>query len=180
MVESNNAYYNVLTKSKLTHFSSANTKQNHNSRSLKQTKTTTQKFEDEIVENSKDPLWWSHGALQVQTPHLQKITISKQDQRASLIKDCFSGIRQEHYVLPILLQERDKEVDAHLNILKELLLFHGKVTNSNTHTQNLLQLELHSRFGLVHLPFQGLLVTHQSWELSCNIRHHFKKSSEQE
>ena len=70
-------------------------------------------------------------------------------------------------VLPVFLQKRNKEVDTHLNILKDLLLLHVKVPNSDTHAKNLLELELHCRLGLIHFGFQRLLVAHKSRELSC-------------
>jgi len=37
-------------------------------------------------------------------------------------------------ILPVFLQERNEEVNTHLNILKDLLLLHGKITDSNSHT----------------------------------------------
>ena len=71
------------------------------------------------------------------------------------------------YVLPILLQQRDEEVDAHLHVLEDLLLLHTQVANGNTHAKHLFQLELDCGLGLINLGLKGFLVRHQSWKLSC-------------
>ena len=55
------------------------------------------------------------------------------------------------YVLPVLLQQGDEEVDGHLNVLEELLLLHVAVADGHTHAQHLLQLELDGRLRLRYL-----------------------------
>ena len=47
-------------------------------------------------------------------------------------------------VLPVLLQKGDQEVDGHEDVLDELLLVEGHVSDGNTQAQDLLQLELDS------------------------------------
>lgn len=71
------------------------------------------------------------------------------------------------YILPILLQKGDEEIDTHLHILEDLLLFHWEVANSNTHAKDFFQLELNCGFCLIHLWLQWFLVTHKSRELTC-------------
>ena len=72
------------------------------------------------------------------------------------------------HILPILLQEGHKEVDAHLDVLLDLLLLHGQVTDGDTHAKDLLQLKLDCSLSLVHLGFQGFLVSYQRRELACS------------
>ena len=45
-------------------------------------------------------------------------------------------------VLPVLLQEGDQEVDGHEDVLDELFLGEGNVTDGNTQAEDLLQLKL--------------------------------------
>ena len=72
------------------------------------------------------------------------------------------------HILPVLLQKGHKEVDAHLEVLLDLLLVHRQVTHSNTHAKNLLELELDCSFCLVDLGFKRFRVTNQCGELSCS------------
>jgi hypothetical protein len=53
--------------------------------------------------------------------------------------------RQAAHVLPALLQQGHEIVDSQHNIGDQLILSHANVSNGNTHTQHLLQLELDSR-----------------------------------
>lgn len=77
------------------------------------------------------------------------------------------GLNGTH-VLPVLLEQGNQEVDAHLDVLLDLLLLHRQVAHRDAHAQHLLELELDCRFRLVHLGFQRLLVRNQGRELSCN------------
>jgi len=54
-------------------------------------------------------------------------------------------------VLPVLLEQRDQEVDGHHDVGKELILSHLNVTNSDTQAENLLKLELDGGTDLVGL-----------------------------
>lgn len=60
--------------------------------------------------------------------------------------------------MPSLLQERDKVVDSQHDVGDQLVLSHTNVSDSNTHTQDLLQLELDGRLDFVDLAAQILVV----------------------
>lgn len=49
---------------------------------------------------------------------------------------------QRFDVLPVLLQQRDQEVDGQHDVSQSLIISHVNVTDGNTQAQNLLQLEL--------------------------------------
>lgn len=70
-------------------------------------------------------------------------------------------------VLPVLLQQRDKEVHGKHDVSRELVLGHLDMTDSHTKTQNLLQLELDGRLHVSHLLFEVLGVRDRRGELSC-------------
>ena len=67
--------------------------------------------------------WLSHGAFDVQAPH----------------------------ILPVLLQQRDEEVDRHLGVDVQFLFLHGHIADRNSKAQHLFQLELDRRLDLIHL-----------------------------
>jgi hypothetical protein len=69
-------------------------------------------------------------------------------------------------VLPVLLQQGNKEVDRQHDVGNQLILSHLKMTNSNTETENLLQLELDGGTELVGLIGQGIVVRDGSRELT--------------
>lgn len=73
------------------------------------------------------------------------------------------------YILPIFLQQRNKKVNTQLDVLKDLLLFHGYIPYSNSHTKNLLQLELDHCFCLGNLRLEGFLVANKGWKFSCTV-----------
>lgn len=49
----------------------------------------------------------------------------------------------------------------------DLLLLHRQVTDRDTHAKDFLQLKLDCSLRLIHLGFQGFLVSDQSGELAC-------------
>eukprot|EP00962_Isochrysis_galbana_P024697 scaffold7583_cov118-Isochrysis_galbana.AAC.3 len=61
-------------------------------------------------------------------------------------------------VLPVLLEERDEEVNGELHVLDELLLVHTAVADGHVEAEHLLQLELDRRLHLVHLGREVLLL----------------------
>ena len=61
-------------------------------------------------------------------------------------------------VLPSLLQERDKVVDSQHDVRDQLILSHTNVSDSDTHAENLLQLELDGGFDFVDLARQIFVV----------------------
>jgi len=66
--------------------------------------------------------------------------------------------RQAANVLPSLLQQRDEVVDGQHDVGDELILSHANVSDSDTHAENLLQLELDGGLDLVDLARQILVV----------------------
>lgn len=60
--------------------------------------------------------------------------------------------------MPALLQERDEVVDGQHDIGDQLILRHSDVANSDTHAENLLQLELDGGLDLGDLAAQILVV----------------------
>jgi len=74
--------------------------------------------------------------------------------------------RQAAHVLPALLQERDKVVDGQHDVRDQLVLSHVNVANRNTHTQDLLQLELDGGLDFVDLGAQIFVVGDWGGELA--------------
>jgi len=73
---------------------------------------------------------------------------------------------QGAHVLPSLLQQRDEVVDGQHDVTNQLILSHADVTNSDTHAQNLLQLEFDGGLDVVHLVGEVLGVGNGCRELS--------------
>mmetsp|Transcript_3659 Transcript_3659/g.9181 ORF Transcript_3659/g.9181 Transcript_3659/m.9181 type:complete len:253 (-) Transcript_3659:97-855(-) len=85
-----------------------------------------------------EPVWGSHGCLEVERPD----------------------------VLPVLLEERDEEVDRGLGVDVDLLLGHLGISDGDSQAEHLLQLELDGLLDVVHLGLEGLVVGHEGGELS--------------
>jgi hypothetical protein len=73
---------------------------------------------------------------------------------------------QGAHVLPSLLKQRDEVVDGQHDVANKLVLGHADVANSDTHAQNLLQLELDGGLDVVHLLGKVLVVGNGGRELS--------------
>lgn len=69
-------------------------------------------------------------------------------------------------VLPSLLQQADQVVDGQHDVGDELVLSHSDISDSNTHTQDLLQLELDGRLDISHLVVEILGVGDRGGEFS--------------
>ena len=69
-------------------------------------------------------------------------------------------------VLPVLLQQRDEEVDGQHDVGHKLVLSHLNVANGNTETQHLLELELDGGLDLVHTLLEVVRVRHGRRELA--------------
>ena len=69
-------------------------------------------------------------------------------------------------VLPVLLEERDEEVDGELHVIDELLLGHSAVADGDVEAEHLLKLELDHRLHLVHLGAELLRGQHDRGELA--------------
>lgn len=75
---------------------------------------------------------------------------------------------QASNVLPALLQEGDEVVDGKHDVSNELVLGHADVADSDTHAENLLQLELDGGLDLGDLVAEVLVVGDWGRELaSC-------------
>lgn len=69
-------------------------------------------------------------------------------------------------VLPVLLQQRDEEVDSEHDVRSQLVLSHLDVTDGHTETQHLLELELDGRLDVVDLLLKVLGVRDRRRELA--------------
>lgn len=77
---------------------------------------------------------------------------------------------QATHVLPSLLQQRHKVVDSQHDVGDQLVLGHPDVSNSDTHAQHLLQLELDGRLDFVDLVAQVFVVRDWGREFtSCKM-----------
>ena len=65
---------------------------------------------------------------------------------------------QAAHVLPALLQQRNEVVDGQHDVGNQLVLGHADIANSNTHTQDFLQLELDGALDFVDLGRQIFVV----------------------
>ena len=73
---------------------------------------------------------------------------------------------QAAHVLPALLQEGDEVVDSQHDVGDQLVLSHANIADSDTHAQNLLQLELDSRLDFVDLGAEIFVVGDGSREFT--------------
>jgi len=69
-------------------------------------------------------------------------------------------------VLPLLLEQRDQEVDGQHGVGHDLVLLHVDVTDGDGETEHLLQLEFDGRSDLVDLLGQVLAVGYRGGELA--------------
>lgn len=69
-------------------------------------------------------------------------------------------------VLPALLQQRDEIVDSQHDVTDQMILSHANVSNSNTETQHLLELELDGALDIGDLLREVLGMGNRSGELS--------------
>jgi hypothetical protein len=68
--------------------------------------------------------------------------------------------------LPSLLQQGDEVVDGQHNVGDQLILGHLDVSDSNTHTQDFLQLELDGGLDFVDLTAKIFVVGDWGWEFT--------------
>lgn len=69
-------------------------------------------------------------------------------------------------VLPVLLQQGDQEVNRHQDLVDQSVFVHFDVTDSDSQTQDLLQLELDGRSDISDLTVQVIVVGDWGWELT--------------
>lgn len=72
-------------------------------------------------------------------------------------------------VLPVLLEQRDQEIDCHLNVNVQLLLGERHIADSDTQAQHLLQLVLDGGLDLVDLVLQGVVMGDEGGELTSLV-----------
>jgi hypothetical protein len=94
----------------------------------------------------------------VQRPHMTPIrppAANNEDQVFRLVKTdglAHGGLDVERLdVLPVLLEERDQEVDGQHDVTKNLVIVHLNVADSDTQAENLLELELDGGANLSEL-----------------------------
>ena len=80
------------------------------------------------------------------------------------------------HIVPILLQQRDQEVDRHHDILTALVGRHLHVRHSHAEAQHLLQLELYLLLQVQHLRLQAVVVRHQRRELARLVQTRAEKT----
>jgi len=73
---------------------------------------------------------------------------------------------QSFDVLPVLLEQGNKEIHSDLNVGIDLLLSHVYMCAGNTEGEHFLQLELHGAFDSVDLFHHVLCPLNQCWELA--------------
>ena len=69
-------------------------------------------------------------------------------------------------ILPVLLQQRHKEVHGEMDVLSQLLLGHLNIANGNIQAENLLHLELDGGLQVEHLRLDVIGVGDQAGELA--------------
>ena len=69
-------------------------------------------------------------------------------------------------ILPVLLQQRHKEVHGEMDVLSQLFLGHLNIANGNIQAENLLHLELDGGLQVEHLRLDVIGVGDQAGELA--------------
>ena len=69
-------------------------------------------------------------------------------------------------VLPVLLQQGDQEVSSHHDLVNQDVFVHFDVTDGNSQTQDLLQLESDGGLDVLDLTVQVIVVGDWGWELT--------------
>ena len=85
-----------------------------------------------------DTLWFSHGGLD----------------------------GQGFDILPVLLEERNQEVDGQVQVLDKLIFRHINITNSNIEAKDLLHLELDGSLDIIDFTKHIILMGQHGWEFT--------------
>ena len=85
-----------------------------------------------------DTLWFSHGGLD----------------------------GQGFDVLPVLLEERNQEVDRQVQVLDKLIFRHVNITDSNVEAKDLLHLELDGGLDIIDFTKHIILMGQHGWEFT--------------
>ena len=89
-----------------------------------------------------DTLWFSHGGLD----------------------------GQGFDVLPVLLEERNQEVDGQVQVLDELIFRHINITDSNVEAKDLLHLELDGGLDIIDFTKHIILMGQHGWEFTSLVQ----------
>merc|ERR1712126_321291 len=89
-----------------------------------------------------DTLWFSHGGLD----------------------------GQGFDVLPVLLEERNQEVDGQVQVLDKLIFRHVNITNSNIEAKDLFHLELDGGLDIIDFTKHIILMGQHSWEFTSLVQ----------
>ena len=89
-----------------------------------------------------DTLWFSHGGLD----------------------------GQGFDVLPVLLEERNQEVDWQVQVLDELIIGHWNITDSNVEAKNLFHLELDGGLDIIDFTKHIILMGQHGWEFTSLVQ----------
>jgi len=73
-------------------------------------------------------------------------------------------------VLPILLEERNEEVDGHGDIDNQLIFRMSNVSNGHSDAKYFLQLKLHRAFHIRHFRFHILVGSEKGWEFASFVQ----------
>ena len=79
-------------------------------------------------------------------------------------------------VLPVLLQQRDQEIDRHLDVNVQFLLGQVDVTDGNTEAKNLLKLVLDGRSDLINLVLERVIMGNEGRELTGLVKTRSQKT----
>jgi hypothetical protein len=69
-------------------------------------------------------------------------------------------------VLPLFLKKRDQEVNAHVDVLDQLIVVHVNITDGNSQAQDLLHLELDGGLHLSNLSVHVVASRQDTWKLT--------------
>lgn len=104
-------------------------------------------------------IWLQQCFLSFRTQLLNKERYSSKNCLVEALRRRHGGLDgQGANVLPSLLQERHEVVDGQHDVGDQLILAHADVSDSDTHAQDLLQLELDGRLDFSDLGAQIFVV----------------------
>jgi hypothetical protein len=98
---------------------------------------------------------------------------------ADLLNFAHGGLHVEGlHIVPVLLEEGDEEVDGHNGVLSELIRSHTDMTNSDTHAEDLLELEFDLGLDVVDLLLNVVIVTEGGGEFTGLVETRPKESGD--
>merc|ERR1719263_1566075 len=79
-------------------------------------------------------------------------------------------------IVPVLLEQGDKEVDGHKRVLPQFIWVHVDVPDRNAHAENLFQLKLHLASNLGDLGLKVVTVLNECGELARFVQARTQKT----